>query len=234
MKGKQDLRKLHIWQAVVDYANGDAVYRKLFDKLIPDGTQFAGLDQIDELSGLFSSPSGDLEKDFVTKAAGYQTEFRKMLTWLCDPQHNRHLRIGALKFIQAGAKGVHWDIDIHDDPTDEFATWNIYFLKQVRFKSVMSPTCKFILDRMEEANEGNSRAVPIQMCQREGCGRFFLPQRTGRKQFCSAKCVQAAHQPSKEYTRNNVFLHRLGKLSAGQRRKALAKPETKKRLREIV
>ena len=64
-------------------------------------------------------------------------------------------------------------------------------------ESVMAPVCKFILEQIERHDIGGEAltdVVPIGLCGRSGCGRFFVRERAGRGRFCSSKCRASAHQ----------------------------------------
>jgi hypothetical protein len=62
---------------------------------------------------------------------------------------------------------------------------------------VIAPVCKFILEQIERHDIGGealSDVIPIGLCERSGCGRFFLIERAGRGRFCSDKCRAGAYQ----------------------------------------
>ena len=58
----------------------------------------------------------------------------------------------------------------------------------------MGPICKFILEYVDDPRE---KDLPIQICKRPGCGKFILPDRVGRKEFCSSLCGSRLAQEKK-------------------------------------
>jgi hypothetical protein len=64
-------------------------------------------------------------------------------------------------------------------------------------ESVIAPVCKFILEQIERHDIGDEAlrdVIPIGLCKRSGCDRFFMIERAGRGRFCSAKCRAGAYQ----------------------------------------
>jgi hypothetical protein len=64
-------------------------------------------------------------------------------------------------------------------------------------ESVIAPVCKFILEQIERHDIGGEPlrdVIPIGLCKRSGCDRFFVSERTGRGRFCSDKCRAGAYQ----------------------------------------
>ena len=64
-------------------------------------------------------------------------------------------------------------------------------------ESVIAPVCKFIIEQIERHDIGVEAlrdVIPIGLCGRSGCDRFFMIERTGRGRFCSSKCRAGAYQ----------------------------------------
>ena len=50
------------------------------------------------------------------------------------------------------------------------------------------------IERHDIGGEALMEVIPIGLCERSGCGRFFLIERAGRGRFCSDKCRAGAYQ----------------------------------------
>jgi hypothetical protein len=244
-----------VWEGLVHYVNADlnvdaTGYVSLWTvvrELTPAAEmtrfglcEFGTDDDVFVLSELLSVR----KRDLVALAHYYQKDLRNLLLWLRMPKSNSELRVPALKFLERHAHGEIWGIDYSDDPVKEISDFDeqrenpfLYFVTEVKYASVMAPICKFIFSRIEDI-QAQSRAfcdaIPIVICKRPECGKFALPERAGRKQYCSTKCLQIVHKPSREENKHYIWLHRLKGLTPGQWRKRLKqKPEDATRLREI-
>jgi len=112
------------------------------------------------------------------------------------PDRHKELAAKATKFIAIHAAGVAMDISPNwsyesdaDDPV--ILQW------PNSCDSVVSPVCKFILDQIEQHDLEEERlkdVIPIGLCERSGCDRFFLIERAGRGRFCSSRCRAGAYQ----------------------------------------
>jgi CGNR zinc finger len=71
----------------------------------------------------------------------------------------------------------------------------------------MSLICKFVF---EFANDP-PKFLPIRVCKRPGCDRFIVPERIGRKEYCSPKCGSRDHRPAAEENKDYIWLYRLTK-----------------------
>jgi hypothetical protein len=69
--------------------------------------------------------------------------------------------------------------------------------RPTRVPSVITGVCHFILSQMN-LNKGRGEPLeelfPIAVCERPGCGRFFVVQRSGRARFCSERCRSATNK----------------------------------------
>jgi len=126
----------------------------------------------------------------------YHADIRRVLTWLSAPDRHRELAARASRFLSVYAAGVRMDISANggyktgaDEPL--LMEW------PAACESVVSPACKFILEQIERHDiEGEALrdVIPIGLCERAGCERFFVIERAGRRQFCSSKCRAGAYQ----------------------------------------
>jgi len=126
----------------------------------------------------------------------YHADIKRVLTWLSAPDRHRELAARASRFLSVYAAGVRMDISANGGykaGTDEplLMEW------PDPCESVVSPVCKFILEQIERHDIGDEAlrdVIPIGLCERSGCDRFFMIERAGRKQFCSSKCRAADYQ----------------------------------------
>jgi hypothetical protein len=100
----------------------------------------------------------------------------------------------ALRLLEFGARGESWNIDLSENPLDKPGRGDfdeekerpvLYFVKEVKHASIAGPICKFIFDYVDDQRK---KDLPIRICKRPGCGKFILPERVGRKEFCSSLC----------------------------------------------
>jgi hypothetical protein len=137
---------------------------------------------------------GAEDVSFRSDASRYQADLRNLFAWMCKPKSNSQLRIPALQFLESNAQGVHWCIDFDSDwaklDFEEHKDPIFYFTKRVEYDSIMAPICKFIF---EEIDPPPAEGLPIRICKRSKCGKFYVRERSP-KQFCSASCRAQAHQ----------------------------------------
>jgi hypothetical protein len=185
----------------------------------------------------------------------YQPDLKRLLTWLCAPQQHKDLSSEAITFLGNQARGVDTRPDFSDANFDENTRGHcpFYYWKTVQYQSLMSPICQFIFDRIEryqdwldriprypdeklkddDENE-REKAVPIRMCERPGCGKFLVPQRVGRKRFCSKTCLVLAN-PGRTVGENRdyMWLYRLEQEPLAVLRAKLKLPTRRHRLAKI-
>jgi hypothetical protein len=159
----------------------------------------------------------------------YQPELRKVLAWLAEPQSNRDLGPEAVRFLQAHSAGISWNIDEANDNFDETGNDGapIYFWPSLGCcQSVMSPLCRFLVDRIWEFQEGEldlREAIPLRTCGRRGCHRFKVPERQKDKCFCSDACRAIEHQNQKSSEEKAAYMRKyretLNKMSGIQLRR---------------
>jgi hypothetical protein len=186
----------------------------------------------------------------------YHPQLKTLLTWLCEPQKHPELEIEAIEFLGKYASGVTVTPEVagfnFDKSADDY--FPAYYITRVDYKLLMGPVCKFIFDRIERYHEWldtprpqskkkvteedeeseREKAVPIRICDRPGCGKFFVPRRVGRKKFCSDACVRQAQTPrSGDENRDYMRLYRLEKDTPAVLRKKLKSPIKKQWLDKI-
>jgi hypothetical protein len=156
---------------------------------------------------------------------------------LCQPKSHPELRLEALRFLEANARGEDWHIDYNEDPiaglrgSDEGKSPFLYFVKLVKFASIVGPVCKFLFEYADD----RPKVLPIRVCKRPGCNKLIVPERIGRKEYCSPKCCSSDHKPAPDENKDYMWLYRLNKIkSDGTLRKRLREnPGTIRRLRQI-
>jgi hypothetical protein len=196
-------------------------------------TEFGKDDDFFYLSELSSARKADL----IRLAVYYQRPLKEVFLWLCGPKSHPELRLKALRFLELNAHGEDWHIDYDEDPIADVGYFDeergpfLYFVKQVKFASAMSPICKFILEYADDP----PKPLPIRICKRSGCNKLLLPERIGRKEYCSPRCCALDHRPTPKENKDYMWLYRLNKIkSDGTLRKILkADPEAVKRLDQV-
>jgi len=196
-------------------------------------TEFGKDDEFFYLSEL----SGARKDDLISLAVHYQKPMKDLLLWLCRPKSHPQLRLSGLRFLEVNAHGEDWHINYDEDPIaglgdfDEEKSPFLYFVKEVKFASVMSSICKFIFEYADDP----PRPLPIRVCKRSDCDKLLLPERIGRKEYCSPRCCALDHRPTPKENKDYMWLYRLNKIkSNGTLRKRLkADPASIKRLDQI-
>jgi hypothetical protein len=161
----------------------------------------------------------DNASDFVSLAGQYQTDLKNLMLWLCKPKSHAELRKHALSFLEESAQGESWKVDYaldaladQADDVDEDDARTVYIPKYTEYASIVVPICKFILEYIDF---DHGKGLPIRVCKRPECGKFFVPQRTGRKFYCSDDCRAVDHQKDKSKLEqaDYMYVHRLEKLT---------------------
>ncbi len=91
-----------------------------------------------------------------------------------------------------------------------------------RWGNAVDPFCAFLV---EQSLGKQSKELPVKVCARRACGRFFLPARNTGK-FCSDSC-RATDFWTAPKRREYMRTYRLGKLSPGARRKKSRQPSVR-------
>jgi hypothetical protein len=235
-----------VWTGIIRYVNADlstdakayvSLLRVLYE-LTPTPeltefrlTEFGNDDDFFYLSEL----SGARKRDFISLAVHYQKGVKDLLLWLCRPKSHCELRVEALRFLEANAHGEDWHINYDEDPIASLGEFDedggpcLYFVKEVKFASIVSPVCKFIFNFVDDP-----KPLPVRICRRFGCDKLIVPERMGRKEYCSPKCCALDHRPTPRENKDYMWLYRLNKIkSDGILRKKLKENlDTIKRLRQ--
>jgi hypothetical protein len=242
-------RGRRIWKGMAQLANADLVADKKFleelpalilrcsDWTVAEGERLRGFSEVVRYS---EEQNESREEAVQFWARYYQNEFRSLLTWLTAPDKHSQLRVKAIEFLNIYGHGIRWNLDDEPDTNlDESsaAYFPVLYQRWVEYDSIMSPVCEFILDQIERFHSGDqyAEAIPLRLCQRPECGKFIVPERTGRKRFCSDLCCALFYENKKprEERTDYAWLHRLEADSLPVLRKKLKKLSVKQRLREI-
>jgi hypothetical protein len=237
-----------VWTGILGYVNAD---------LSTDAKAYAGL--LTVLNGLTRAPEltefrltefgkdddffclselgGIRKRDFASLAVHYQKKLKDLLSWICQPKSRSELRLEALEFLEVNAHGEEWHIDYDEDPVSSLGDFDerkgpfLYFVKQVKFASIMSPICKFLFEFVDDP----PKPLPIRICKRSGCDKLILPERKGRKEYCSPRCCALDHRPVAKENKDYMWLYRLNKIkSDGTLRRRLREDSgAVRRLRQI-
>jgi len=223
--GEKDISRL-IWHGIVQYANADLSDGTGLGEAFLAFQAFTTLCLVRERNPMDTIvvsdlPFGDLEEltqgrtletfeEFFDACCGQLSrlhpQFRTMLSWLADPraaaQGNQATEILS---EHAGNGAIELDLSPNDDFDDTGKRGAPFFYWKTvrRYRTILSPVSKFILDRIERyhADEKRDRltlseAIPLFMCKRPTCRRFAVLRRTTRN-FCSASCRTLYRQESR-------------------------------------
>lgn len=204
-----------IWQGIVEFANADFASDtnapKRLGGLVSGCLDWFGSGPnplttvVEEINRYVTTEKATEEDAIRFWGAQYQQELREVLTWLTAPKQHRDLGAKVMRFLQENDRGLSFDIS---DPNYEFDEsgndgYPIFFWPSLhRCDSIMSPICKFLIARMwqfQEHDSALSEAIPIRLCERQGCNKFKLPQRQRARCFCSDKCRARSHQEKTDW-----------------------------------
>jgi hypothetical protein len=241
-------RGRRIWVEIVRYLNADlsvdaeayGAFLKVLYELTtaPELTEFRLVEFGNEDDFLcLSELSGARKNDLISLAVHYQHTLNELLLWLCRPKSHAVLRNRALRFLEVNAHGEDWHIDYDEDPIAGLRGFEeekgpfLYFVKEVKFASVMSPICKFLMEYADDP----PKPLPIRICKRSGCNKLMLPERIGRKEYCSPRCCALDHRPTPKENKDYMWLYRLSKIKSGGtlRKRLKTDPKAIKRLDQI-
>ena len=193
------LWSLRIWESLVCYANtpgdrGKAAPQKIrgFQTILSKCMDWIGGvdDDIAECRDIKGSTSlNDLE-------VRYRADVQRVLAWLSAPNRDMVSAGKAARFLGLHGTGIKMAINANmnfkaDAEEPLLMEWPDIC------QSVIAPVCKFILDQIERHDIGGEAlrdVIPIGLCQRSDCDRFFMIERAGRGRFCSSKCRASAYQ----------------------------------------
>jgi len=126
----------------------------------------------------------------------YRAEIERVFAWIAAPDRHRESAAKAADFLGRHGAGIRMDISANwsfKPGTDE----PLVMQWPDACESVVSPVCRFILDQIERHDVGGeelSDVIPVGICSRRGCDRFFMVERAGRGRFCSDACRARAYQ----------------------------------------
>jgi hypothetical protein len=188
-----------IWESLVCYANdqddrGKAALQKVrdFKTMLSECMNWIGGGN-EDVEACLDMKEGASLNDLETR---YRADIRRVLTWLSGPDQHGELAARASRCLSVYAAGVRMDIS---ENTSYKADADEPLLMEWpdACESVIAPVCKFILDQIESHDiEGEvlRDVIPIGLCGRSGCDRFFMIERVGRRRFCSSKCRAGDYQ----------------------------------------
>jgi hypothetical protein len=120
-----------------------------------------------------------------------------VLAWLSAPDQHSDLAVRAARFLRMYGTGIRMDISANPTFEGDDADEPLLMEWPEPCESVIAPVCKFIIEQIERHDIGGEAlrdVIPIGLCGRSGCGRFFVRERAGRGRFCSDKCRAGAYQ----------------------------------------
>jgi len=210
--------ELEVWRGLADYANaslaGNRKALRAAEQLLRNCAPDLVPGNINELIG--ESKAGQTpEQHFQEEAIRYQPIIKGLLRWLVYPNEKTLVDIAPTleptNFADFGDDRLllppsealltpvgFLNTELHDrrlqePPDSDFDAYPFYFKSVVNFHSFAGPICYFIVNELDEFGE----RAPVRICEREGCGKFTVPERTGRKRFCSSQCRALSYQGSR-------------------------------------
>lgn len=205
-----------IWEKIVGYANADlsnADYAENFDALYRECLRWIDPGAAGKLKASIPSAFSieanavfEGEQSVEVLVAKHQQDIRNVLRWLSRPGQvgDPDAAKDALVFLRRNVESIKWEFHVNDsfDPNRRGAAF--YVAMPMEFPSIMSPFCLFIWRQIGRYREGDGElkeVIPVELCERPGCGRFFIVERLRRGRFCGSNCRamdwQAKH-PSKD------------------------------------
>ena len=188
-----------IWESLVCYANaqddrGKAALQKVraFKTMLSECMNWIGGGD-EDVEACLDMKEGASLNDLETR---YRADIKRVLTWLSAPDRHRELAARASQCLSVYAAGVRMDISANTSYKAD-ADEPLLMVWPDACESVIAPVCKFILEEIERHDLGGEAlrdVIPIGLCERLGCDRFFMIKRAGRGRFCSPKCRAANHQ----------------------------------------
>jgi hypothetical protein len=158
----------------------------------------------DDVEAEYDRTRTPLENIFRSQASALRQKIRMVLVWLARPNtytpaHKRYI----LEFLlhHGSEQAIQFGIDSTDkfDHTGRDGTPLFYWKNVYGYKTVFTPTAKFILDKLEQYHEGGiplEKVIPLIICKRQECGRIAVVRRR-TKDFCSNSCRTLYRQKNK-------------------------------------
>lgn len=217
-------RNRQIWKGLVAYANANLEtevesFASFADTLLdcmPWLARNATFGLIPILARDYkTNPTRQIEGLFRAGAVQFQPEIRRLLSWLCNPELNKQDRPFAFDFLQEHMEHARFTSEepVFDEGHPENPRYwtprgelrDDFPHRSLNYEDIADPVCDFILNEHERyhdelyqmARKGKSLGlVPIVLCA-SGCGRFIMPERTGRKTYCSTECYSKKYRADK-------------------------------------
>jgi hypothetical protein len=185
----------------------------------------------------------------------YQPAVKATLTWLCSDAKSRdEYRQAALGFLYEHLAHITLtlgEVPYAPDDPEHFEESSRYYEHGGRskddsplgihdlsrgYQDIADPICDFVLNEYQKYRNGEYKhPVPIFLCGNPNCGKLVMPQRIGRKTFCSNECKAAKQRleiPQGEQT-DYQWLYRLSKKSDGVKKAELRLKSSFERLMDI-
>lgn len=162
------------------------------------------------LLGVFMS-----DENFLKQAVEYQPSVDALLRWLCSApksSERESLRMQAFGFLREHTEhigGVHLveveysepKLDDPEAPAESMKYWSrdgkvkdespLGVYKVCRdYRDLADPICEFVSNEHQKFRDGGyKKPIPIFVCP--SCNKLVMPERVGKKQFCSSCSDQA-------------------------------------------
>jgi len=172
-----------VWEIIASYANRDKDWPGKWQR----APWFATLPRFDSaferaafvLLGFTPARKKEFRKAVRDLERGHR-DFRGMLAWLCTPKPGRAMRSdvphGIFRFLKKRAV---------DESSQRLGSpGGGYLPLRSGCDNAVGLLCRFVV---EQAGEKMPGEIPLRICRRTGCGRFFVAHR-GSAAFCSASC----------------------------------------------
>jgi hypothetical protein len=252
---KGDTSEKLCWRGIVWYANADLESSKadrmrlpfLLSMIVEKTLQFFGVWPTGDLSIFadlreYASSAGcPIEDALPALAKVYQADVQRLLSWLSSPDKNAETAQEAVDFLLRHTRGIQTKIDVNPefDDTGNKGYPFLWEVTDIRCPSVVTPLCEFIFKQIDHYHQGGislAQAIPVLKCKRPGCGRFMVPGRAGRKEYCSDNC-RARHRleflTASGEQRDYMWLRRLERPNKDEVDYKLMMPKVVKRLSMI-
>jgi hypothetical protein len=196
-----------IWVALVEYANASRPPEQVpaFKKMVSKGMGWISGDD-DDIKECWDVKAGASLDVLATR---YLSGVRIVLAWLSDPEFYREFAAHAGEFLRKHGTAIRMHID-GNTRFNAAKEDSLVFEWPDECQSVISPVCKFILNQIERHDNGGENlreAIPIGMCDRQGCSKFRLIQKVRPGHFfCSPLCRATHHQKSKSKEEKAAYM----------------------------
>ena len=203
------LRNMELmWQVICAYANKEEElsqwYEKMYCEMIPKcRTPFERAARILFAYCIMPNPSNELLRKSARDLERRHESFKNTLSWLLSQKNEPKQNRKAIQFLEECSSGA------------QIKTGSLAgeLVKIVRYKNLVSALGVFLV---EQCADKSSQELPFGSCARTGCGKFFIPKKSGRKRFCGDVC-----RARNFWTPQKRLKWRLSKLPLPVRRKRM-------------